>query len=657
MNLTIKHRRLVAQVLVLLWYAIFGGFAVLVTDRLLVLVAPDVDKAPGFTTLRLVVLILSSTVFFVLLVSLDQRARQRDESHLRESEERYQLAIEATNEGLWDWDLRSGEVHFSPRWKAQLGIEDQPFSNAMADWTDRIHAEDRSRVGEELQAHLEGKTDHFESEYRVLHADETYRWMLCRGLAMRDGKGEAYRMAGSQADITERKVSEAQLLRTAFYDPLTQLANRSLLRERLSSCMRRAARRQDFLYALLFLDLDRFKVVNDSLGHLAGDELLVSVASRLDSMLRGGDTVARLGGDEFVMLLEDLKHPGDATRVADRVQESLHQPMIIQGHEVFTTASIGIALSTTGYRDPEAVLRDADIALYRAKAQGKDRYVLFDEEMHQGVLTVMRLESDLRRALDDRGLRVFYQPIVDLPSGKINGFEALVRWPHPTRGWVPPNEFIGLAEETGLITSIDRMVLKQACEQLSRWRSLPECAALSISVNISTRHFMQPELLPLVEDLIATCELVPSQLKLEITESAIMDQPEAAARAFSELRRLGVQLSLDDFGTGYSSLSYLHRFPIQTLKIDRSFVSPLDDHGQESEAEIVRTIIALAHNLGMNVTAEGVEKLGQCHLLRALGCESAQGFYFSPPADADTIEGMLHPPRDLIPSLNLAPVA
>ncbi len=432
---------------------------------------------------------------------------------------------------------------------------------------------------------------------------------------------------------TELEESKEHFRHAAFHDALTGLPNRALLTDHLKLSIEMTRRRADHHFAVLFLDLDRFKNINDSLGHAAGDRLLVEIARRLELCLRPSDTVARLGGDEFAILLNGLDSTEDAIRVAERVQQDLMHPFYLSGNEVYTTASIGITISAAYYADPENVLRDADTAMYQAKEKGKTRYELFDTGMHARAVLRLQLENDLRRAIENREFEVYYQPIVALDTCRITGFEALVRWHHPERGFVSPAEFIPLAEETGLITEIGSWVLREACRQTRRW-SLddPALAMLTISVNLSSRQFMQPDLLAQIKQILDETNLNPRRLKLEITESAVMANAEAAASMLGQLRNLGIQTSIDDFGTGYSSLSYLHRFPIDTLKIDRSFVSRMSE-GDEN-AEIVRTIITLATNLSMSVIAEGVETAEQHERLKELDCEYGQGYLFSRPVPA-----------------------
>ncbi len=554
------------------------------------------------------------------------------EQALRESEERYFLATRGAKDGLWDWDLRKGRIYFSQRWKSMLGYEDHEIGDHKSDWLMLIHAEDRPQVEAELSAHLEGLSPQFESEHRMLHKDGEYRWVLSRALAVQDERGSAYRMAGSQSDITARKQIEEQLLHDAFHDALTGLPNRALFLDRLGRAIERSRRREDYQFAVLFLDLDRFKVINDSLGHTKGDEVLIAIAHRLEFFLRTADTVARLGGDEFVILLEDLDAPEDALRVAERIQDELKLPFYLDDQKVFTGVSIGIVLSTTGYSRPEEILRDADIAMYRAKALGRARSEVFDTEMRTTAMVRLELENDLRRAIGFQEFKVYYQPIISLENNRITGFEALVRWQHPERGLIPPEEFIGVAEETGLIVPIDWWVLREACKQLAVWHAeFGIEPPLTMSVNVSGKHFVSLDLVRQVEHILETTDVLPESVKLELTESVFMEEDEIAADAFAQLRNLGLQLQIDDFGTGYSSLGYLQRFPVDTIKIDRSFVSKMSTHS--TNAEIVRTIVMLARELDMNAIAEGVETEEQLLQLKKLACEFGQGFLISEPMD------------------------
>gem|GEM_PF-781364 len=577
----------------------------------------------------------------VLLLAMSWNRSLRREVALRtadleESRQRYALAARGANDGLWDWDLRSGTIYFSARWQEMLGLGEHEVGDRLSDWLELVHPADREPLKAALDAHREERTSHFEGEYRLRHRDGTYRWMLTRGACVRDSRGEAVRMAGSQTDITDRKTAEEQMLHDALHDQLTGLPNRALFVDRLEGTIARAWRHPGYLFAVLFLDLDRFKVVNDSLGHAAGDRLLVAIAARLTSRLRAVDTVARLGGDEFAILLDDVATVEDATDLADRIQHELELPFDLDGTEVFTSASIGIATSLTGYQRAEDVLRDADTAMYRAKSQGKARHQLFDTAMHARVVSLLLLETDLRRAVEQRDFTLKYQPIVDLCTRATVGLEALIRWRHAVRGSVPREEFLSLAEETGLILPIGWWALETATKALQRWRSEGLVAdGVSVSVNLSGRQLAHPELLAQVDRVLEEAELEPTLLRLEITESAVIENRELAAEALERIKARGVKVDIDDFGTGYSSLSYLHRLPVDRVKIDRSFVRSIPD--KADSMEIVRAIVGLADTLGLDSVAEGVETEEQAALLVQLGCRLGQGYLYARPLSADEL--------------------
>lgn len=546
---------------------------------------------------------------------------------LRESEERYALAVAGANDGLWDWDLRSNRIYLSPRWKAMIGVDTEGVSTETTEWFNRVHPDDIERLKGDLDDHLNQRVQTFENEHRMMHADGSYRWVLSRGMAVRDDSGAPYRMAGSQTDITARKV----------YDPLTGLPNRILFMDRLEHALQRFKRQKSDLFGVMLLDLDRFKIVNEGLGHNLGDRLLIQLSRRLKTCVRTGDTIARFGGDEFIVLLDEMKDNSDAVRVAERIQQSLKKPFHIQGQEVFTTVSVGIALSTTGYDRGEDVVRDADTAMNRAKALGKARHEMFDRAMHTQSAQRLQLETDLRKALERSEFRVRYQAIVALEDKALAGFEALIRWIHPKRGLVNPDEFISLAEETGLIINMDHWVMREACRQTLEWEK--RYGPLTISVNLSAKQFAQPNLVERILENLAATGLNPEYLKLEITESALMDNTDKAADIIASLKSHKIKLGLDDFGTGYSSLSYLHRFPVDTLKIDRSFISRMEQTTEN--AAIIKTIVALARNMDFQTVAEGIETDSQLACLKELDCRFGQGYYFSKPLTPEEAEVLL----------------
>jgi len=558
--------------------------------------------------------------------------RKRAEEALRVSEERYALAVSGAKDGLWDWDLVRGRVYYSARWKSILGYAEQDIGDRPEEWLDRVQPEDLEAVRAALDDHLAGRSPHFECEHRVSTRSGATLWVLVRGLAVRDAAGKARRLAGSLTDITARKEAEEQLLHDAFHDGLTGLANRALYLDRLEHALRRYRRDPGHVFGVLFFDLDRFKTINDSLGHSVGDQLLVEVAHRLERFLRPGDTVARLGGDEFAVLLSDIDGVAHANHVAERVHELLAQAFVIDKHEIFTSASIGIAMVSEKYERPEDLLRDADLAMYRAKQAGNGCCAVFDSKMYESAVALLKLETDLRRAVEREEFVMHYQPIVSLADGRILGFEALVRWRHPERGLVMPDQFIAVAEETGLIVPLGWWVLRTACRQAREWqRAFPAEPPLSVSVNISGKLFLISNMAVRLLEILAESGLPAESLRLEITESAVLDHRDAALAELGKLRAAGVKLHIDDFGTGYSSLTYLQRFSYDSLKIDRSFVSGMRQ--EEEGTALVRAIVALGKMLKMNVIAEGVETPEQYRWLQAMECPEAQGFWFSKPLD------------------------
>ena len=559
---------------------------------------------------------------------------QSQEESLRASEERYALAAQGANDGLWDWNPVTRELYLSPRWKEMLGYSDAEIHPDLEDWFSRIHPSDRQRVKVEIVARSTDAEPIFASEYRICRKDGGYLWVLCRGIVVRDASRRIVRMAGSQSDITEGKV----------VDPLTGLRNRLYFIDRLEALIEECAGTAG-TFAVLFLDVDRFKIVNDSLGHDTGDMLLIEIAERLRSSVRSTDVsariafpsaVARFGGDEFAVLLENLHSRSDATMVAERILTQFAAHFEIHGRIIFATVSIGIAMGDSAGTSND-LLRNADTAMYYAKTRGKARLEIFDEGMRGRALARMELESDLRSAIDENNFLVYYQPEVSLTTGRVVGYEALVRWKHPVRGIVMPGEFLPVAEETGLIVPLGRWVMREACRQMSEWqRNHPQRPPLTISVNASSRELADPDLVPNVARILRETGLDPKSLRIEVTESSIVEDHDRTASTLRRLRELDVSLEIDDFGTGYSSLSRLHEYPFSTVKIDRSFVKDLDT--EPESLHLVETILRLAQGLGLSVVAEGIETREQLVKLASLGCGYGQGYYFSRPVDSDSAQ-------------------
>src|SRR4051794_27797847 len=566
----------------------------------------------------------------------DVTARRDAEEALRVSEERFRSLVQNASDLISILDADGTVRYESPSHQRVLGLE--PETHVGRSLLDLVHLEDRHVVEEALGQLREYPDEIVTFEHRLRNRDGSWRVIESTASNLLGQPAVAGLVLNSH-DITDRKRAEEKLLHDALHDELTGLPNRALFMDRLRQSMERSRREPERLTAVLFLDLDRFKIVNDSLGHLVGDELLIQISGSLAAALRPSDTIARVGGDEFAILIEGGRDVSDAVRVADRIHDRLAAPINLQGHEVIATASIGIAVHTPEYHRPEDLLRDADTAMYRAKSQGAC-HVVFNRVMHRFVMARLQLETDLRRAVERGQLRVYYQPFVDLSSGEVTGFEALLRWLHPRRGLLPPEEFLSVAEETGLIVPIGRFVLLEGCRQIRELQiKHPEMGALKLSVNLSNKQFFQADLFSQIEEALTVSGLDPACLGLEITEGVIIRHADSAATRFSRLKSLGVQLYLDDFGKGYSSLNYLHRFPMDILKIDRSFVSRIEE--AEGNLAIVRAIVTLAHQLGMEVVAEGIQTEEQRARLRALGCEYGQGFFLSEPVSADRAEELL----------------
>ncbi len=564
---------------------------------------------------------------------------KRTQESLLDTQTRYALAAQGANDGLWDWNINKNEIYLSLRWKSMLGYEDHEIGDQAEEWFGRVHPDDIENLRASLREHLDGKSDYFQNEHRILHRDGSYRWVVSRGLAVRDETGRASRMAGSQRDVTAERIA----------DPLTGLPSRLLFMDRLGYLLARAKRQKEYIFGVLSVDLDHLHVVNDSLGRATTDSLLVALAKRIDSCLRAADTlarfnaghtVARVGDYKFSILLDDIKSAANATRVAERLLGEFSVPFNLGGQEIFASAWIGIAFNTPGHTDSEELLRDADTAMNWARVSGKSRYEVFDPSMRNQALVRLQMETELRRAIERQELQNNYQIIVSMKTGQIAGFETLMRWHHPTKGIVAPAEFIPLAEETGLVVDIDQLGLQRACRQLNAWQErYGSRHSWVMCINLSARQFRTLEVVDRVVQTLNDTGMDPRSLKLEVTESLMMQNMEVARTALRQIKELGTRVALDDFGTGYSSLSYLDEFPIDTLKIDRTFIGRLGKQGENSA--IVAAIISLAHSLGLDVVAEGVETEDQLRLLEKLGCEYAQGYYFARPMPAPALEGFL----------------
>ncbi|MBK9155348.1 MAG: PAS domain S-box protein [Chloracidobacterium sp.] len=568
-------------------------------------------------------------------IGRDITERVRHDEALKASEHRYRQLGEgifhqvwtATPDGMFDY-VNGRMMEYFDRTADQLLGEE---------WHAVVHPDDLEDCVERWRSSVR-TGGLFEAEFRLRRHDGTYRWHKARATCGADDNGIVTKWFGTNTDIDEQRQSEERLSFYARHDPLTDLPNRAEFMNHLRLAIERASSNAMTNFALLFLDLDRFKVINDSLGHLVGDGLLRQIAERLKKYVRPGDVVARLGGDEFTVLLNRTGSITDVVQVAERIQRNLAKPFQIGNYEVFTSASIGIIVADEIMREPEDFLRDADAAMYRAKEAGKARYEIFDREMHARNLNQLQLETDLRHAIEREEFELLYQPIIDLTTGATREFEALIRWNHPRYGRVGPDDFVGAAEESGLIIPIGNWIINEACEQASKWQSMT-AGEISISVNLSAKQLLHPSLAGQVKAVLAQSQLKASQLKIEVTESTVMEHSDRSMSVLSELSDLGISLSTDDFGTGYSSLSYLQRFPFDRLKIDRSFV---DEMGKNDKcAAIVKTILMLGENLGIEVVAEGIETEQQLRSLRELGCRFGQGYLFSRPVSADDAEVIL----------------
>ncbi len=563
--------------------------------------------------------------------------RSRADEKMKSSQERFELLARATNELVWDWNLLDDQIWWNEGYQTILGYPPGEMSSHIDSWKSIIHPDDAERVLNEVDSVIKGGSQSWQGEYRLRRKDGSYVVVFDRGFVVRDAERRPVRMIGSAMDITERKRAEEQLAQLAQFDTLTGLPNRNLFMDRLGQAVSRA-RREEWLVALVFLDLDHFKEINDSLGHAAGDEVLRAIGGRLKQCMREGDTVARLGGDEFTVILEDAGAPENVAKVARKVLEVFAQPVRIAEHELFVSPSIGIALYPYDGSDADMLLKHADIAMYQAKAQGRNNYQLYDAAMSSAASERMTLERSLRQALERGELRLHYQPVVEIASGRVTGAEALLLWQHPQRGLVGPAEFIAIAEQTGLIVAIGEWVMSEACAQAMRWQAagLPP---LQLSVNLSPRQFRKGGLAGAIAGCVEGSGLAGERLMVEITESLLMENPAGSRALLEKIKAMGVHVALDDFGTGYSSLAYLRHFPLDVVKIDRSFVRDLAD---PETAIIVKAMINLAHNLQLSLTAEGVETQAQLDFLKSQGCERAQGYLFARPMAAADFEAFIN---------------
>lgn len=566
---------------------------------------------------------------------------------LEASKQEYALATQVTNDGLWKWNSRSNQIEYSSRWKSMLGYEDSSIKNNPVEWLARVHGADIEKLRSCLSACWEGKIDRFEIEYSLLHRDGKYRSMLCRCMAIKDADGNVESLMGSQTDITQRKEIEAQLNHDNNYDRLTHLPNRQLFIQSLKE-LSQLESESNCLFGLLCLDLDRFKYINRNFGHAIGDLLLVEIVEKLNSCLRSQDMVARIGGDEFAILLAGFERANYPSEIANQIQQEFSAPIKVKEHSILITVSVGIAPLTnfvelganrTPYSLIEA-LQNAEIAMHQAKDKGKACSVVFESEAYLKSIAKFKSENELRAAIEQEELELHYQPIVRLSDRKLVGFEALIRWQHPHRGLVAPNEFISLAESTGLIVPIGWWVLRNACEQMVLWQKQHPDSNLSfISVNVAGKQFSQPYAGDIIAQILGETGLDPSYLKLEITESEIIENIDVVLKTAAKLKDLGVQLSMDDFGTGYSSLSYLHCLPVDTLKIDRSFIKNIEE--DLHQLELVKTIVKLAEVFDLDIVAEGIERDEQCAQILDLQCEYGQGYLFSKPLSATKANSLL----------------
>lgn len=560
---------------------------------------------------------------------------------LLETGRRLQEAIQIANIGLFDWNIQNGTTFFSPEWKSQLGYAEDEIKDNFAQWRERLHPDDKDAVLLAVERYLQDPQSRYQNEFRLRHKDGSYRWILAQASLIYDEDGKPFRLLGSHLDITRRKEKDELIQRLAYHDALTDLPNRTLMLERIDQSLA-IAKREHKKVALAFIDLDNFKIVNDSLGHLFGDQLLKQIASRLQALLREGDSIARFGGDEFVLLMNHLDSVSSAQNIIERIQDAFTQPVLLDEQQIFATASIGIAMYPDDTKDAETLIRYADAAMYRAKDDGRQRYQFYTANLNEQLRNRMELEQAMRHALTHGEFMLYYQPRVELDSGKIHSLEALIRWQHPHRGMISPVHFIPLAEQTGLILDLGQEVLRMCCQQIRAWLDAG-IEVVPVAINLSARELYQHDLLDSLNQALATGQLDAHLLEIEITESAAMTSIDQAIAVLTEMNRCGFTISIDDFGTAYSSLNYLKRLPVHALKIDHSFIVDLQDDPEQhpEDIAIVRAIIALAHTFELKVIAEGVETQAQRLFLLDNGCQLGQGYLFSKPLPAEQISKLL----------------
>ncbi|MEW8505331.1 MAG: EAL domain-containing protein [Candidatus Thiodiazotropha sp.] len=563
--------------------------------------------------------------------------RELAESALRKSEERFELAMRGANDGVFDWNLETREIYYSPRWKSMLGYQDHELPNTFSTWESLVEDKDRERSWEMLTDYINGERDNFHIEFKMRHKDGHWVDILSRAFLVRDAEGKAIRTVGTHVDISEKKRQEAHILKQAHYDGLTGLPNRFLAMDRLAQLLKEASRDVTKV-AILFLDLDGFKRVNDTLGHETGDRLLVQAAGRLQSAVRDVDSVCRLGGDEFIVLLRNLAELTDAQKVASSLISQFRHPFKLDDRELVVTTSIGIAVYPSDGSTPTELLRNADTAMYHSKEQGRNTFNFFTREMNLNISRSLEVEEQLHGALERQEFSVVYQPVVELKSNRIVGAEALLRWNNPALGTISPDEFIPIAEQTGVILGIGRYVLHEAVYNARHWRELLE-QDFKIAINLSPRQLRDSAMVSYIKDLIASSGLKADALVLEITEGVLMSGQQDIEDELENLHAVGIGLGMDDFGTGYSSLSYLRNFPFDLLKVDRSFINDLTV--DPADYELVNASVLMAHGIGLEVVAEGVETEDQLNMLRKMNCEYAQGYLFSRPISANSLTQLL----------------